>query len=408
MKILLHDRTGVPFTVQLGRELARRGYDVLYSYGAFFQSPKGNLTPQETDPPHFKIEAMRLSKPFQKYSFIKRRFQEIEYARDLVAQIKRYAPDVLILAGSHPDALAVVYKECRDLKAKKIFWVQDIYGIAIKRILKKRLPLIGNLIGSYYIWQEKRLLRQSDEVILITEDFIELMNEWGIPAHKQHVIRNWTPLEELPVRPKKNDWAAQHDLQDKFCFLYAGTLGLKHNPQLLQQLAQRFQEHTHVRVVVISEGLGADWLQERKEALGLSNLLLLKFQPFEKMPDVLGTADVLVAILEPDAGIYSAPSKVLTYLCAQRALLLAVPPENLSARIVSENNAGLVVSPADEEAFVAAGERLAADKALREGAARNARRYAENTFDIEAICNHFEKIITKKSQVKLRGKEVKL
>ena len=392
-RVLLHDRTGVPFTVQLGRELARRGYNVLYSYGAFFQSPKGNLVRQEIDPPNFQIEAMQLRKPFQKYSFVRRRFQEIEYARDLVVQIKQYAPDVLILAGSHPDALAVVYKACRALDLKIIFWVQDIYGIAIKRILKKRVPIVGHLIGNYYIWQEKRLLRQSEEIILITEDFNELMDEWGIEAKKRHIVRNWMPIEEVPVRPKENDWARQYGLDDKFCFLYAGTLGLKHNPELLLRLAIHFQDNPLVRVVVVSEGLGADWLHEKKQAHQLSNLDLLDFQPFEQMPDVLGSADVLVAILEPDAGIYSAPSKVLTYLCAERALLLAIPPENLSAHIVSEHFAGLVVPPQHTLSFLEAADRLLADAELRQTCARNGRAYAENTFNIAHIGDLFERII---------------
>ncbi len=395
MKVLLHDRTGVPFTVQLARELARRECDVLYSYGAFFQSPKGNLKSQVSDPPNLQIVPMYLNRPFQKYSFIKRRFQEIEYARDLIEQIKQYKPDVLILAGSHPDALAVVYKECRNLEMKIIFWVQDIYGIAIKRIINKRFPIIGDLIGNYYIWQEKRLLRQSDEVILITEDFTKLMNEWGIKSEKRHIIHNWTPLEELPLRPKDNTWAQQHGLTDKFCFLYAGTLGLKHNPALLLQLAVRFKDNPLIRVVVVSEGLGADWLQAQRSMHKLNNLKLLSFQPFEEMSNVLGTADVLVAILEPDAGIYSAPSKVLTYLCAQRPLLLAVPPENLSAKIVSDNGAGLVVSPLDEESFLLAAERLKDDVTLRNRFATNARHFAERTFDIKIICDKFEAIIAK-------------
>lgn len=392
-RVLLHDRTGVPFTVQLGRELAQRGHEILYSYGAFFQSPKGNLTRQETDGPNFQIEGMKLSRPFQKYSFIKRRFQEIEYARDLVSQIKSFDPDVLILAGSHPDALAVVYKACRNLDLKIILWVQDIYGIAIKRILNKRIPLIGSFIGNYYIWQEKRLLQQSDEIILITEDFIELMDEWGIEAHKRHIVRNWTPLDELPVRPKKNAWARQHDLDDKFCFLYAGTLGLKHNPELLLRLAIHFQDNPQVRVVVISEGLGADWLREKKHEHHLSNLELFDFQPFAQMPDVLGSADVLLAILEPDAGIYSAPSKVLTYLCAERALLLAIPPENLSAQIVSQHSAGLVVPPQHVLDFLQAADRLLTDTELRQTCARNGRAYAENTFDIARIGDLFVRII---------------
>ena len=392
-KILLHDRTGVPFTVQLGRELAARGHDVLYSYAAFFQSPKGSVHRKSTDPSHFQIESMQLSKPFQKYSFIKRRFQEIEYAHDLVAQIKKYNPDTVILAGSHPDALSVVYRECRDLNAKFVFWVQDIYGIAIKRILNKKIPGLGNLIGNYYIWQEKQLLKKSDEVILITEDFIPLMNKWGIDNAKCHIIRNWTPIEELPIRAKDNEWANANQLNDKFVFLYAGTLGLKHNPDLLLRLAKHFSNNDQVRVVVISEGLGADWLKRKKVAHSLENLVLHDFQPFEQMPNVLGTADVLVAILEPDAGIYSAPSKVLTYLCAERALLLAIPPENLSAKLISQNRAGIVVSPDNTDAFVEAANHLVSDSSFRELCAINGRQFAEESFDIKNIGDRFEKII---------------
>lgn len=392
-RILLHDRTGVPFTVQLGRELAGRGHNVLYSYAAFFQSPKGDLLARKSDPATFRIEAMEMEQPFEKYSFIKRRFQEIEYAKDLVEQITSFEPDILIIAGSPPDAMAVVYRECREMNIKLVFWVQDLYSIAIQRILNKKLPILGNLIGKYYVWQERRLLQQSDEVVLITEDFTDLMNRWGIDSQKQHVIHNWTPIEELPVGLKDNEWARQHGVDDKFCILYAGTLGLKHNPDLLLQLALHFRNNPDVRIVVISEGLGADWLREQKAAHALSNLMLLDFQPFKQMPDVLAAADVLVAILEPDAGVYSAPSKVLTYLCARRPLLLAVPPQNLSARIVAENRAGVVIEPSETQRFVEAADRLFLETALREELGCNARLYAERNFNIEAIGDRFEEII---------------
>lgn len=393
MRILVHDRSGHAFPVQLSRELARRGYQVLHSHGAFFQTPKGDLVKKATDPMGFSIESIELDKPFQKYSLFKRHFQEIEYARRFVNQIQRFDPEILILAQMTPDAQAFVYKQLRGTNKKIIFWVQDIYGIAIKRILSKRMPVIGNLIGNYYIWQEKRLLRRSDKVVLITEDFNGLMDKWSIDYHKRSIIHNWTPLDDLPVCSKENSWAQRHNLEDKFSFLYAGTLGLKHNPGLLLKLACHFRENEEVRVVVISEGLGADWLRERKKAYGLTNLHLLDFQPFDLMQKVLGSADVLMAILEPDAGVYSAPSKVLTYLCAERALLLAIPSENLSARIVSDYNAGIVVSPENDKDFIAGADKLLSDSRLRRTLALNARNYAETHFEIKTIGDQFEKVI---------------
>ena len=168
---------------------------------------------------------------------------------------------------------------------------------------------------------------------------------------------------------------------------------MKHNPELLVRLARRFRDDPDVRLVVVSEGLGAEWLRERKAEEDLDNLRILGFQPFERFPDVLASADVLVALLEPDAGVFSVPSKVLSYLCAARPVLLAVPPENLAARIVTEHEAGFVTPPDDAGGFVAAAETLLTDAALRETLGRNARAYAERTFAIERIADAFERVL---------------
>ena len=126
-------------------------------------------------------------------------------------------------------------------------------------------------------------------------------------------------------------------------FLYSGTLGLKHRPELLYELAA--QHAGDADVVVISEGMGEARLRELLAARPLPNLRVLPFQPFEQFPDLLGSADALVALLEPSAGTFSVPSKVLSYLCAGRPILAAIPPENLAARTIERSGSGLVVPP---------------------------------------------------------------
>ncbi len=393
MRILINDRPGYRFVVQLSRQLAERGHTVLHCYGAFFQSPGGALQKTAVDPPNFDIVGIRLDKPFAKYSFFKRLFQEIKYGRLLVNQIKTFQPDVVIFADTPSEAMSLVYWRLRHTDIRFVFWVQDVYGIAVSAILGKRLSLLGRAVGKIYIGLDRYLLKQSEQIILITEDFRPLLAEWGIDQAKTHIIPNWATLADVPVRPKDNAWAQKHHLADKFCFLYSGTLGMKHNPELLLQLALHYQPDDQVRVVVISEGLGADWLQEQKAAYQLSNLILLPYQPYEDLSNVLGTADALIAILEPSAGVFSVPSKVLSYLCAARPLLLAVPPENLAARIVSQNEAGLVTPPDNAAAFVRAADVLRQDKDLRQRLGRNGRTYAETHFDIEKITDQFEAII---------------
>ena len=231
-----------------------------------------------------------------------------------------------------------------------------------------------------------------------------MLEEWGLPRDKLHIVENWAPLAELPVRPKDNAWAREHELADKKVFLYSGTLGLKHNPDLLLQLALAFRTRPDVRVVVISEGLGADQLARGVAEHDLDNVTLLGFQPYDRLADVLATGDVLVTILERDAGAFSVPSKVLTYHCAGRPLLAAIPSANLGARIIVGNDAGVVVDPDGSRQFVDAARTLVDDAELRQRMGRNARSYAERTFEIRAIGDRFETILTDAARVHFRAR----
>ena len=206
-------------------------------------------------------------------------------------------------------------------------------------------------------------------------------------------IPNWAPLENLSLEPKVNAWSQEQGLADKFVILYTGTLGMKHNPNLLLGVAEKFKNQDDVRVVVISEGMGSDWLKEQKEAKDLENLVLLGYQPFEKLPEVLASGDVLTGVLEEEAGVFSVPSKVLTYLCAKKPILLAVPEVNLAARIIREEGAGLTVAPADEEGFLKAAEELYRDRDKAVAMGEKARDYAEKTFDVKLIGDRFEMLM---------------
>ena len=336
MRILIHDYSGHPFQVQLSRTLAKRNHKVLHLYCSSFQTPRGIVQKLDTDGDNFSCRAIELSRPFEKYKFTKRIFQEIEYGNLLVKEVEKFKPDILISANNPLDPQRILLKYCKKNNIKFIFWLQDIYGYAIKKLLTKKLSILGRAIGSYYMRSEMSMLRQSDSIIIISEDFSKILQGANIPENKINLIHNWAPLEELKMADKDNVWSREHKLHDKLCIVYTGTLGLKHNPELLVDIALALRDQSHVRIVIVSEGLGADFVKKKKEEYKLDNLILLDFQPFELIPEVMGTADILVAILDKDAGVYSVPSKVLTYHCAGRPLLLSVPKENLAARLVEE------------------------------------------------------------------------
>ena len=127
-------------------------------------------------------------------------------------------------------------------------------------------------------------------------------------------------------------------------FLYSGTLALKHNPDWLWALAEAFRDDPEVVVVLAAAGVSYDALKLRAASERQPNLMFLPLQPAADLPDLLATADVTIGLLENDAGEFSVPSKVLSYLCAGRPILLAAPQAIWRRAWSTRAEAGLVVS----------------------------------------------------------------
>ena len=386
MKILLHDYSGHPFQAQLSRELARRGHTVTHVFSADFQTPKGRLTIAPGDPAGLSMRPLTLNQPFQKDSFVKRRFQEERFGRLVAEEIARVAPDVVISSNAPLDAQKSIAPAARRAGAAFVFWVQDVYSEAIRRILGRRYGMPGEAAGAWYRRLEASLLRGSDAVVAITADFTPILSGFGVASGAIDVIENWAPLDDLAYEP-----LAGRTAHARPRFIYAGTLGLKHNPDLLLRIAAELP----IDLRVYSEGRVADDLRIRAAERGVQNLTVSPWLPFDRLGGALADGDVLIAVIEPDAGIFSVPSKALTYLAAGRAILASIPLDNLAARIISREGAGLVAAPDDGDGFLAHARALANDAGLRARMGGAGRAYAERTFDITAVGDRFEAILTR-------------
>ncbi len=387
MHIFLNDYGGYPFPIDLSREWLRRGERVTHVYSSSSGSPQGAFS----EGGNVCFVDIKLANA--KANFIKRWRAEREYGRRVAALLRELHPDVVVSANTPLEAQRQILATCRTLGIRFVFWWQDVLSDAMDTILSEKLGLLGRVAGFHYRRLERRLLSESDAIICIAPQFQELLKEWKI-ERPFYVIGNWAPIESLPVLPKDNTFSRQHDLQDKFVLLYSGTLGMKQNPQIVIDAAKYLRHQTDITLLVISDGVGMTHLRQEKARLGLHNLLLLPLQPFERLPEILATGDVHLALLHANAGRFCVPSKVWSAYCAARPSLLVMPKFNYAATLTEEIGAGWVLANDEETSLPHKILQLKQEPELRMRMGQQARHYAEANYPITHIADRFRAVIT--------------
>ena len=390
-RIVVHDYSGHPGQAQLSRALAGRGYEVTHQHCPSYTTGRGSLQCEPGDPASLSFEPVAMDGTFARYSALTRLRQELQYGRTSADAIAANDPAVAVISNVPLLAHSVLARRLSRRGIPMVFWHQDIYSEAIGVNARRRFPVLGGVLARIADRVERKIARRSVAVVAISPSFLERLDEWGV-ADKTTIVPNWAPIDELPVHDADNGWCRRMGLTDNQVVLYSGTLGLKHDPSILAELAAGLRDsHPGARVVVVSEGKGRDWLEAHKaqEGAGAGNLVLLDFQPYEDLPEMMASADLLVAILEPDASKFSVPSKVLTYLCSNRAVLGVLPPDNSVAEILSSQEAGVVVDPSECTLVAKEAAALLDDHDRRHAMGRAGRRYAEATFSPDTAADQF-------------------
>ncbi len=391
MRILVHDWSGHPFQVQLSRELSRRGHEVTHSYYEGYVSGRGRLTAEPGE--SITFEALGAGVAIEKHHFVRRLAQELRMGLELARHVRRVKPEVTLLSNVQIPTLLVFSVAALVLRQRWVLWHQDVYSIAVKSFAGAKLGRGFRLVASAFTIGEKFISRRAAAIVAIADSFVPVHESWGT-ADKVTVIPNWAPLDEIVPVERKNDWAVEHELDDKLTLLYSGTLGLKHNPELLVGLARKVADAGRdVQLVVVNEGPAGDVLRAEAERLDVP-LTLLPFQPYSRLPEVLGTGDILVVLLEQDAGAFSVPSKTLSYLCAGRPVIGLMPSENLAAQLIDQ--VGGCVLPPNEASLSEAADwtaELLGDRDRRDELGITARSLAEQEFSLERSADGFERIL---------------
>jgi len=390
MKVVVHDYGGYPFIFDISKELARKGCNVYHIFSSSSGSPSANFKNVTN------LTVLDLGKDLEqidKNSFVKRFKYENSYGELISRKIDELKPDIVFSSNTPLLAQKKIADICSQNGVFFVHWLQDLLSIAAKNVIKKKNHFLGLAIGYYFEKIEKYCFEKANHIISISDDFTKILLDWGVSKNKITKIENWSNLEDLPLRPKINDFSLKHNLTDTFNIVYSGTLGMKQNPSVIINTANKLRGNAKVKFVIVAIGAGVEYIKEEIQKQQLDNILLLPLQPFSELPNVLASGDLLIGMLDYDASVYCVPSKVLTYYCSGRPSLLVLSKENLAARTTLENGLGFVIEPNNIDELYTLINKLVESPLQLEEYGKKARDYAELNFSSEKIIDHFIKII---------------
>jgi len=377
MRVVLNDFAGHPFTLSLAETLQEMTVEVDYAFCVSNSTPHADF-----DSASVLVSPLSSGRSFEKYGVVRRIVAELLYGLNSARQVLRLKPQEVVMNNTPILSLLPVWLACRVRRARYTVWLQDVQSGLVAGVKGDKSAASRAAAAA-----EGFALRRADRVVAISEPLAQATRAFGVRPDNVRVLPNWAPVEGLDAGSQTNPWSVEHDLAGHTVLLYSGTLAKKHTPDLLLALADGLPDAI---VVVVSSGDGADALAAAQAQLPRPNLRLFPFQPFDRLNEVLATATVLIVLLTDEASGHSVPSKVLSYLAAERPVLASMPVDNPAATLVAdEAQAGFVVPPGDVDRLVECARELLDDSELSGRMARSGRRFAEQHFARDVVAKAF-------------------
>lgn len=379
------DISGAVLATQFAESLIARGHQVTfatcfpnYPKGIVFDDYRGKLFSRET---HNEVAIVRTWSYTAPKEAIKGRF--VNYTTfsltAFVAGLVARPPDI-IMSYSPPMPLGLTALLIS--KLRRVPWVlrvEDLFPeYAIKAGVIRNRALIRVLE-----WFEKMFYRHAAHVSVISDGFRQKLLERGVPPDKVSVIPVWADPSEVKPMPPNTALRTENDWQDKFIILYSGNLGLTCALEGALDAAELLLPHKDIQFVIVGEGVKKSELIATAEQKQLTNVTFLPYQPRERFPELLATANATLVTLNENSHATSLPGKTFNYLACGRPILTMAPLQSELSQIVNEADAGVCVPLAKPDELADAIVALKADPAEQEKMGRNGRQLLETKFSRE-------------------------
>jgi colanic acid biosynthesis glycosyl transferase WcaI len=270
-----------------------------------------------------------------------------------------------------------------------IYSVYDVYpSIGVTLGIFRHKPVIA-LVSS----MERFCLNNARVVRIISNSFRPELRAMGVPDEKMILVYDWVDTDLIHPLPRDNGFSREHNLTNQFVVLYAGNLGLSQGLEHVLTAAETLVEHQDISFVFVGDGANRERLVAEAGQRRLTNVKFIPFQPRQRLPEVLASANVSLVSLQRGIGFGSLPSKTFSILASGRPVVASIDEGSETWNLIKRAEAGLCVPPENPSALVEAILILQKDRELREQMGRNGRNWAVKHHSPQSGAKQIEKIM---------------
>lgn len=292
-----------------------------------------------------------------------------------------------VIAVSPPLTLGLAgHAIARARRAAYVFNIQDVFpDVAIELGLLKN-PLLIKTARAL----ERRCYRHADAITVLSDDLRDnIVGRMADPS-KVRVIPNFVDTNFITPTDGENAYRREHGLEGKTVVMYAGNVGLSQSFDVVIAAAVALRDDPNLAFVI--NGGGAARATLEAQARGLTNVVFVDTQPFERLGELLAAGDIHLVPLKRGLARSSVPSKTFSILAAGRPFVASVDPGSEIATIAERSGAGIAVPPEDAEAFTKAIRHLSDSADERREMGRKARAFVERWASPAAVAARYEEL----------------
>jgi len=343
----------------------------------------GVLHGHEDDPRELERNDVRIvrvsSTSYERSELVHRAANYFSYLGSALSYVlKAPAPDLVICMTDPPIVGDLGVIVGRRFDAPVLVISQDVFPEIATELGRLGNPavvaVLRGLVGAY--------LRRADRIVAIGETMRERLEAKGASPERVRVIPNWVDTTAITPQPRENQWAERHGLVSKFVVMHSGNVGHAQDLDSLVRAATFLRDLDDLRIVIAGFGARHAEMVALARRLEVGDLVrFFDYQPRDRLPLSLSSADLHVVGLAKGLAGYVVPSRLYGILSAARPVVVAADEESETARIVAEVGCGLVIPPGRPELLART------VRAAREGAydlaemGERGRRYVEREAD---------------------------